>query len=1604
MFHIRQSKKLKRKMTSLMLAGSMIAGLAQTDMTSYAQENVNEGKIYVDGTYIGSGTGYRSGTTTVKVTIKDDIIVSVEEVSNEDTPRYFERAKVTIDRIVEKNSLEVDNVSGATYSCAGIIKAVRNAMDKAKKNPATGVFASGTGTKKNPFTIETVAQLQAFAKSVDEGTLYKDQCIVLAKDLDLKGIAWNPIGSEGKSGALSNFFSGTFDGQGHSIENLSLKASYQGEQNLGLFSTLGKYAVVENVKLEQVDIAITGNAVLRAGAIAGDAEAGKQYEDAPVIENCLADGEMSVVTTGAALCFAGGILGRAGANVTLLNDGTDMDIESASLGGSNSAYAGGILGTTGKNTVLANCYSFGDAKADSPKSTNYGGMAGGLSAMFAGVHLNSYATGNIAIGNQTSQHKWIGALHGQITSLVKNDTSKFAYYNKEATQTINGVTEAAIQAVGTSPSTKVGGISQVEGFDVEKLSSKEFAGILNKNILEAEETLQTLGLRETKLKLWECKDNKVILADKYYDDVTINTKIFAEGTGSKEEPFVINSEKQLRDFAASLTEEIDYQGYYITLGSDISLSNKQWTPVGNHTYTFEGTFDGQGHVVSGMAIGASASAIHVQEGEIYNGFFSVVGEHALVKDLELANVCINIENETSMYAGGITGYLYNGGAVDHCSVSGSITSGVEKGNNYAGGIAGYMYKGYIINSNTDVKLSSTTKSGYIAQAGGLVALVNRGLLANCYTYGNVFASANREEEGMACVSTLVGVNAGSLVNCYAMGDNTTDDYSYYAGAVSGWITGIGKTYNCFYNKDSVMTIGKQKPNPIAAVGTVVSAGVNEEGDSYVGGLSASNTGLSKEQMESEILAKALNDNFKAFSIDLSTFALDQTALSQWTYDEASKKVVHSNQKATTTYVRPQAEIVPEKTTAYVDGTYYGRDKDKNYVVKLQVENSKAVTIAGIQGATATASAIFADAIKNQKVTGDSALELAISEAFAKAELGDDTSYENFDASKFEGGNGSKEAPFLIANEAQLRYLADSVNKEVNYKNIYFALTSDITLTKQWKPIGRAFDGGNAYPFEGQFDGRNHEISNLQIGTEENPAKLMTTGLFGFTSGEANNDCITYGVTIKNVKLRNVSIYNNTVGKNYCGTLLGNGQNGIYLDNCSVTGTIKTVTEDSFNRVGGLASYTLRGTVTNCWTNVKIDGSTGVSSTYAGGLISLPNRTTVINCYALGDVVATAAHNNKTAVGGLFGQQGAIAINCYASGNITSRIPTTDIGALFGRTAGIGVNENCYFNKEAKLVNGEEAVEVVSASGVIVNGALEENTFGVTAEQMKATGFAEKLNVNNTALASMLEQVKKHLEGLSLKHSVFYANEALNTWEVKNGQVGFVEAAKVETTPDPTKAVTKTASPSQGSTGGWTPAQQGDTQPAVTETPKYTSAPVKTSEPVVTQAPEKVTDAPKATATPVVIVQPTQVPMSNPTVTEEPKITQTPTGTTVPDTTKKATLKKGKTYYVGGLGYQLVNQNKATVKVVAAKNKKLSKLTIANTVKINGTSYKIVAVGNKAFAGLKKLKKVSLGTYVSSIGAKAFYGCKKLSTVKKKAKSKIKIGTKAFKGTKVKKIK
>lgn len=120
---------------------------SESDSSSVEKAAVQDASAYKDGTYYGTGKGF-AGTMKVKVDIAGGKIASISIVSTKDGDSYVKSASSLLDTIVEKQSTNVDTVSGATFSSRGIIAAVRSALSQAAVSQNT----AGNNTDKQDAT------------------------------------------------------------------------------------------------------------------------------------------------------------------------------------------------------------------------------------------------------------------------------------------------------------------------------------------------------------------------------------------------------------------------------------------------------------------------------------------------------------------------------------------------------------------------------------------------------------------------------------------------------------------------------------------------------------------------------------------------------------------------------------------------------------------------------------------------------------------------------------------------------------------------------------------------------------------------------------------------------------------------------------------------------------------------------------------------------------------------------------------------------------------------------------------------------------------------------------------------------------------------------------------------------------------------------------------------------------------------------------------------------------------------------------------------------------------------------------------------------------
>jgi uncharacterized protein with FMN-binding domain/NAD-dependent dihydropyrimidine dehydrogenase PreA subunit len=141
------------------------AGVTGSSYSTSITAQAATGK-YADGTYTGTGTGFR-GQTKVSVTIANGLITDITVVSYSDDTQYFSRAKSTvISKIISQQSTNVSAVSGATYSSKGIMNAVENALSGALvSDSASSTTESTTASSATTSTSGSTAAASSTTSS-----------------------------------------------------------------------------------------------------------------------------------------------------------------------------------------------------------------------------------------------------------------------------------------------------------------------------------------------------------------------------------------------------------------------------------------------------------------------------------------------------------------------------------------------------------------------------------------------------------------------------------------------------------------------------------------------------------------------------------------------------------------------------------------------------------------------------------------------------------------------------------------------------------------------------------------------------------------------------------------------------------------------------------------------------------------------------------------------------------------------------------------------------------------------------------------------------------------------------------------------------------------------------------------------------------------------------------------------------------------------------------------------------------------------------------------------------------------------------------------------
>ena len=307
----------------------------------------------------------------------------------------------------------------------------------------------------------------------------------------------------------------------------------------------------------------------------------------------------------------------------------------------------------------------------------------------------------------------------------------------------------------------------------------------------------------------------------------------SSGDGSVDNPYQISTAAELAWFrdqvnnannsiSATLTEDIDLAEFCHAKDGTKYTDELSWTPIGNRSKPFKGTFNGNGKTIRNLYINATSSN---------TGFFGYA-DAGSIKNITFDNARVNSTGDycTGVLAGDTgTSMIGNIKTLANCSVEGKAGVGgiagkswgniincenhaVVKGTGCEGGVVGSY-------ESSDNSITSCANYGAVTgtgnDVGGIVGFIISGTIQNIANYGNI--------TGANCIGNLIG-NAFTfnLNNVLGTGNVTATSDTGCASLLIGNIMDSSSTASGIlaYNSSAKLTINgtEQTDGAVKAIG------------------------------------------------------------------------------------------------------------------------------------------------------------------------------------------------------------------------------------------------------------------------------------------------------------------------------------------------------------------------------------------------------------------------------------------------------------------------------------------------------------------------------------------------------------------------------------------------------------------------------------------------------------------------------------------------------------------------------------------------------------------------------------------------------------------
>lgn len=339
-----------------------------------------------------------------------------------------------------------------------------------------------------------------------------------------------------------------------------------------------------------------------------------------------------------------------------------------------------------------------------------------------------------------------------------------------------------------------------------------------------------------------------------------NTCLFAQtatapaGSGTSGSPYQIAT---LNNLYWVTQNPSSWNKYFVQTADIDASSSSTWasgagfSPIGNGTTGFTGSYDGKNFTISNLYINRSASSV---------GFFGKLSTPSSINNVSLKDLSISATNGN--YIGSLVGY-FDGGTITGCCASGTVNATTNNGSSFGGFVGLIWTSGSIENCSSSVTVNVSSSSQSNANIGGFAGWLNTNCtISKCYSTGNV--TGDGFSQG-GFVGTLYGV----VSNCYSTG-NVTRANAKTGSSIAAFVGSLNSTsipsISNSYSSGSIVYTGTTNPTNRGFCGSASVAVGKISGCYFNGSLSnqssdVTNGAVKKTSTELQTLSTFTNWDF-----------------------------------------------------------------------------------------------------------------------------------------------------------------------------------------------------------------------------------------------------------------------------------------------------------------------------------------------------------------------------------------------------------------------------------------------------------------------------------------------------------------------------------------------------------------------------------------------------------------------------------------------------------------------------------------------------------------------------------------------------------------------